>query len=740
MKLFFFFFCLLFANYSYCQNSNKQKSTTTPKNILASTQNDTIKVDILNKLFEQIIIKDPIKALKYSDKAYKIAVKSKYTKGQAYALFNSGTAFYFLDSYEKAFKLLNKSEQVFEMINDTLGLGLVYNAYGEIYTLQGKYSNAIKSLFRSLKYFVKVQDNNRIAKANNNIGIIYKNLEEYDDAIKYFLISLEKSSNISKGDASLNLGTCYIATHNYSEALKYANRAFYYGKQNNDKYVLSNAMDNLGLIEFHYKNYGKAIDLFTQSIQIKEELKDMQGIAFSNNHLGKVFFEQNKLEQAIFCFEKSKEIALKIGVKKELANAYYGLSMAYSKKNEFSKTFTNLEIAFESLKNFNEINKEILNEETSKKLAQKQAELLEEKKNNEIFILKKDNEIESSKRKITLAIVVGLLAIMMLVAFLIYYRYKLKTRANFQLKEQNLIILQQNEEITTQRDEIELKNEVLNEHNEEIRTHRDLVTKQKDHIEGIFKELKSSINYAQRIQTSVLPNKKLLEEFFSDLFILFKPKDVVSGDFYWFAKIENQIVLAVADCTGHGVPGALMSMLGMSLLNEIVVKENNTQTNIILDLLRTGIIKALGQTGQAGEQHDGMDISLLSINTETLQMHWSGAHNPCLIISNGELVELKGNRMPVSFSEKMGEFTLHEIQLKKNDIIYLTTDGYHDQFGGPNDRKFMLKRFKELLLSISDRPMVEQIDLLVYKFEEWKNNHEVAYVQFDDVTVLGLKL
>jgi len=289
-------------------------------------------------------------------------------------------------------------------------------------------------------------------------------------------------------------------------------------------------------------------------------------------------------------------------------------------------------------------------------------------------------------------------------------------------------------------EKVKLRTAQLQQANEEIEAQRDLVTKQKEHIEEIHKEVTDSINYAKRLQTSALPDKKLLEDYFNDLFILFKPKDIVSGDFYWFTKVKDQIVVTVADCTGHGVPGAFMSMLGMSLLREIVIKEYVTQPDLILARLRNEIIKAFGQTGASGEQKDGMDISICSINTKSLEMQWAGANNPCLIIQKDDLIELKGDKMPIAIYEKMDDFTLHTIRLQKSDIIYLFGDGYHDQFGGPDNKKYMSKRFKELLLSISGKPMTEQKEILDNTIEAWKNSYKIKHEQTDDITVMGLKI
>jgi len=282
------------------------------------------------------------------------------------------------------------------------------------------------------------------------------------------------------------------------------------------------------------------------------------------------------------------------------------------------------------------------------------------------------------------------------------------------------------------------------------------IHKQKKHIEEIHKDVTDSINYAKRIQTAILPERTLLKEHFTDHFILFKPRNVVSGDFYWWAEVTNQLVITVADCTGHGVPGAFMSMLGISFLREIVRKEYMTEPSRILHKLRKEIINALKQKNIESEQKDGMDISLCSINTDTLEMQWAGANNPLYIVRGEQnpqgltkpellqnlegLEEIKGDKMPIAIYDKMDKFTLHEIPLKKGDIIYLTGDGFSDQFGGPKGKKFMSKNLKELLLKISAEPMKTQHEILDKTITDWINGHGEKYEQTDDITIMGIKI
>lgn len=278
------------------------------------------------------------------------------------------------------------------------------------------------------------------------------------------------------------------------------------------------------------------------------------------------------------------------------------------------------------------------------------------------------------------------------------------------------------------------------------------IRKQKEKIEEIFQVLNQSIEYARNIQQAILPDKKLLTQHFQDNFILFLPRDKVSGDFYWWTKMkhENTVVLTVADCTGHGVPGAFMSMLGISMLNEIVNKEFITHPSVILRRLRKDIVKTLRQSTEVGELKDGMDMAVVSINLDSLQLMYAGANNPLYIIKKEKtesntkstehfpyhLVEIKPDKMPISIYDKMDKFTTHEHQLEKGDKVFVFSDGFADQFGGEKGKKLMYKHFKHLILNTSHLPMEEQGNKLLQFFTEWKGKYD----QVDDVTVLGIEL
>jgi serine phosphatase RsbU (regulator of sigma subunit) len=286
------------------------------------------------------------------------------------------------------------------------------------------------------------------------------------------------------------------------------------------------------------------------------------------------------------------------------------------------------------------------------------------------------------------------------------------------------------------RENAALKDKVNRELEEKVVERTQEIQNQKEHIEKQNKEIKYSFDYAKKIQNTVLPTHEVFDQLFGEHFIFFKPKDIVSGDFYWISQSDQQIVLTAADCTGHGVPGSLMSMLGITMLHEIVNEKNIMHSEEILDQLRMSIARTLKQEGRIGEQKDGIDMALMIYDTLTRKLEFSGANSPLYVVRNGEMLEYKGNNMPVAFYEKMSDFTRYSIDMKLGDRVYMFTDGFPDQFGGPQGKKFKYRPFKDLLLEIHERPMDEQQKILSLIFDEWKGDLN----QIDDVLVIGLRL
>jgi serine phosphatase RsbU (regulator of sigma subunit) len=300
-----------------------------------------------------------------------------------------------------------------------------------------------------------------------------------------------------------------------------------------------------------------------------------------------------------------------------------------------------------------------------------------------------------------------------------------------------------NEELDKNYKELKILNEQVNEQKFEIEQQRDFVIRQRDEISQINKQITDSINYAQQIQSAVLPPVTILNKHVPDNFILYKPKDIVSGDFYWFTSVEKYIAIVAADCTGHGVPGAFMSMLGVTLLNEIINNRKILQADLVLNELRNQIKIALGQTGNSGEQKDGMDISLIILNTESLQMQYSGAYNSLYLLRKPDnhpdlqFQEIKADHMPIGVHPKDNiPFTLHQIQLTRNDRIYLFSDGFVSQFGGTNNEKFKSKRFQDLLLSVQGTGIKNQNIILDKALIDWQGEAQ----QVDDILVIGFQV
>ncbi len=280
---------------------------------------------------------------------------------------------------------------------------------------------------------------------------------------------------------------------------------------------------------------------------------------------------------------------------------------------------------------------------------------------------------------------------------------------------------------------------IVAERTSEVVRQKDEILDKNKEIEHKNKDITDSILYAKRIQEALLPSENALNNNYIEYFIYFKPKDIVSGDFYFLKKIErsNVIVAAAVDCTGHGVPGAFMSMLGISFLNEIITKPDVTHSDIVLNHLRESIIESLNQSGREGETKDGMDINFIAYEYLNHKLEFSGANNPLYLIRNGELTEYKGDKMPVGLHDRMNiPFTRNEIDIQIGDVLYLFSDGFADQFGGEKGKKYMSKRFKEFLTQIHTKPMSEQRNLVEKEIIEWRGNME----QVDDHIVMGIKI
>lgn len=659
---------------------------------------DTMQVNLLNSICDSLFRVDPVRTIQYGKQASDLAGEINFMKGRAYAFKYIGMGHFVQGQYVDAMKYFQESLEIFKRIMDRKGTANLLSNIGVIYNNQGNDTRALDLYLQSLKLSEELNDSIRIVTALINIGLIYsKNdatrnnaMDNYQEALR---ISEKLNYTAGIGTATVNLGELYHSKKDYKEALLYFERSLQvYSAANFGN--MSYTLISIGRIYSEMGNSQDAIEYLNEALIIADKNKSKLETGQAYLELGNTHLKIGDTDRALQYFKQSEKISKEIGAINEREKAYKGLSMAYYRKNDINNAY--LYLMKENL-----LKDTILSNIKLLQLNQLQNQYDIETALKENEILKHDAIFQETKNRL-LMLIIGVLffGIILIHIFMILF-----ARANKSRKKTNEELKNKNEMIITQQQAIH-----------------------------------DSIIYASRIQNAILPDVELVHQFVPDHFVLFKPRDVVSGDFYWFAKVEDQFIVTVADCTGHGVPGAFMSMLGMSLLKEIILKEYITQPDVILRRLRKEVIQALGQKGFEGEQKDGMDISLCSINTETFAMQWSGANNPCFIIRNGELIKMLPDKMPIGYYTRMDKFVLQEIQLQKNDLVYLFSDGYLDQFGGPDNKKFMTKKFRELLLSISVHPLIEQKDLLIDKLEGWKNWDNRKYEQTDDITILCMKI
>lgn len=680
-------------------------------------------------------------------------------KGMAQSHVKLGVVYWNLGDFDSATINYSHSLTIYEDLGDQQGVFTSLNNIGNVHSYKGDYAKAIDSYLKALKIAEELNNSREIFQCYNNIGLIHEKQKNNEQAMSYF-----------------------------DKALKIA-------KENKDKRGISLSYGNIGQVLHEEKQFNAAIENYLKALEIEEELGDINRLAALYSNLGNTYKDINDYKKTEEYYRKTLEIDLETGNKNGIANSYSNLAIlknqiADSLKGSLAKKRQHLREAIQYAKKSLEIAKEIeaypiINDASkalmlaNKKLgnaseAFKYAEIYissrdtmfsaektsaianaekmfeAEKKQLQIDKLNKERQLQQAQikqqRYINWSVIVG---IIMITIFSIIIVGRLR------------ITRKQKRIIENQKEEVDNKNALLEQQNEEIKTQNEIVTKQKERIEEQQQKIADSINYALKIQKAVLPSNQYAQKVLNNHFILFMPHSTVSGDFYWMTRIGEWSIVAVADCTGHGVPGAFMSMLGVSFLNEIVRKNEIVQPAEILNELRKYVISALKQTASnneslienelyGGQLKDGMDISVLAINKEENKAMWAGAYNPLWIIRNSkkgnlhgdidDIVEYKADKMPVAIHVIMNPFTNHEFELHKGDKLYMFSDGFPDQFGGSNAKKFMRKRFKKLIAESAHLCMEDQGGKLQMVFNEWINNNGDPHDQVDDVTVLGIEV
>jgi len=707
-------------------------------NVYKSTKSDTAKVNTLNNLSKCYYNINIDSAEMYAKQAFEQSLIIKYKYGEAKSKAYLSDALFYKGEYRKSIDLLEEAINIFDDLNKSDEIINAYITLGQSWKELGNNPKALDNLILALKSAEKFKDDFRIGKSMITIGIILLEQKKFNEALQYSKKALQhfiKSNNIAQiANAYARIGNVFGDIENPNRS---KDSVIYYYKKSlelfqsiNHQRGIAVIYNNIASVYMDQGDFSQAINYFNKAYEMRLKLGDQNGLAIILNNLGNCNINIKNYNKAISYLNQSLNISLKIHKPDMIIDNYNNLAECYKQQKDFDKAYyykelyVNLKDSLYSYNNNLQITEMQTKYETEKK--EKEIQILNQNKAiNSLKVQQQFEKLNNQRNTIYLIIVILLFVIiMLLISLKLYYQ---KQSANKKLVEQNNEIKQQKEEIVTQRDEIEAQ---IN-----------IVTEQKEKIEKIHEELTSSIRYANLLQEAVLPTNELFKEYFSDYFILYKPCFIVSGDFYWLNKIDDNILICVADCTGHGVPGGFMSMLGTSFLNEIIIKNNIISPEIILNQLREYIIISLKQKGIIGEQKDGMDISLCSINTKTLLLNYSGAYNSVYIINSNsdgmqELTEIKADKMPIAYSQNMKDFTKKEMQLHKNDIIYLFSDGYSDQFGGSKNNKFMYKKFKNILLENINNNMQVQKEILSKIFYDWKGEND----QTDDITVIGIKI
>ena len=722
MRYFFFLFLILcLQNNCYSQNRVMDSLLI----LLKTDKLDTNKLIHINKLSKQfknmglydsvllrsnLVISLSNKLLNNSKDSTVIYVIKK-NKAFAYGLI--GTINKNQGNYSEALKNHFISLKIRQAINDKMGVSDAYNNIGIVYEHQGIYSESLKNHYASLKIREAINDSFGLASSYGNIAIVFDEQKNYSESLKNHILSLEirKHINDQKGISICysNMGSVFYHLNNYTEALKNYIACMKIEEALGDKDGLAGSYLNIGLIDKCQGNYEAALKNYLIAFNKYNELDDKAGIAASYCNIATVLNIEKKHKEAEAYLLKSINLSKVIGYKENLKNSY-GI---YS---ELDSAIGNYKGAYLNHKLFILYRDSIDNEETRKSTIQSQMTYDFEKKEavaeaeykNELENQQILSEEKSRKQKLIIfSVGIGLILVVVFAGFIF-------STLRVTRKQKNIIELQN------------LKTE-----------------SQKHIIEEKHKEITDSINYAERIQRSFLATKEQLDEQLKDYFVLFQPKDVVSGDFYWTYTLHNgNFALVTADSTGHGVPGAIMSLLNTSSLEKAVELGINEPAEI-LNHTRQTIIQRLKKDGSAEGGKDGMDCSLICLNKGKTKLVYSAANNPIWIVrastssAANQLIELSPDKIPVGKHDRDSiSFTQHEVELQKGDMIYTLTDGFPDQFGGPKGKKFMYKKLKEILISISNKPLKEQEEYLKSSLTDWMGNTE----QVDDITIIGIRV
>ena len=702
------FFILTFSLFFSVAFAANQK-TDSLLNKLKENQDDTSRSKTLRLLALDFAKKDNKQSVLYAREAIKYAEISGQKNQIGYAYRIIGKLFFDTGNYDSALVNFGKSILCFDDKKDYKIYSLLLTNIATIYFYENNYNKALEYFLHALQIAERVNSYKDMGTTMGNLGNIYKEQGKYNEALDYYKRGF-KNTELAK-DVQ-HLGTSYINMGNvyYEMAKAKKNDAFYdsalviYNKgeklvlQYGDSAYLGMLYANIGNVYADRFDYKQAFVFFTKAIKIRELFEDYSQMGVIYTNLATCYIETKQWAEADKILKRALDYAKENNSYDELANAYKAYAQLYKEQNKFDKAYGCYVL-------YKQYQDSVLNDEGIEKRKELEMNFTFEKEREKQKLEEDKKEViraEEKKRSlIYIGISIGGIVLMVFIALLIYRSYKRTQRAHIIISKQ--------------------KNEI---------------EKQKHFVEEKNKEVMDSIHYAKRIQGALLTSENYFKKHVNDFFILYKPKDIVSGDFYWALNLNNKFYLATADCTGHGVPGAFMSLLNISFLNEVIIEKKITRPDLILDEIRNDIIKALNPEGNE-KAKDGMDCSLCCFDFEKMELTVAAANNPVWILRDGKLIEIKPDKMPVGmYADEVKPFSLEIFKIERGDIVYTFTDGYADQFGGPKGKKFKYKQLEGNLIANSHKPLAEQKEFLADAFDKWKEGLE----QIDDVLLIAIKV
>jgi serine phosphatase RsbU (regulator of sigma subunit)/tetratricopeptide (TPR) repeat protein len=700
-RILFTLFLLLRATY-FLHAVNQPKIDSLEK--VAQSAIDTIKISALLQLSEEYQrLGNPEKSKESAKHAQRIAEKMQFKDGIARSFNRQGHLLSEGSSFEEA---IGDYKRAMKLAEETKNLPLqadCLTAIGSICRRMGKYGEGLTILFKALKLYEKLGLENE-EKCMMGIGVIYSKQKNYTTALKYLFAALKTSENNGnirmKSRILVNIGVVYYSLKNYEKSIAYYKRVLESAEKLNDLAMQQASYSNIGGMYIILQQYEKGYEYCSKALAIAKLQEDKENMVITTGNIGEACAGMKKYDLAEKYYLEALRMSKVVGIKDITQEIYLMLSEFYEKKGDYKNTHIYFKL-YSALKDT------LLNKENSKLVTEMDARYQTEKKQKQIELQQSalsKQTTELNQQRMVIFGALGGVCLLLLLAFLLYNRYQLKQKANNKLQ--------------TAYGQIEEKNREIEKRNLQIT---------------------DSIDYAKRIQEAILPDQEEIQQLFPESFIFFRPLDIVSGDFYWYSAENDRVILVVADCTGHGVPGAFMSMIGNTLLNEIVNQKKITDPGTILKWLNEGVIDALHQNKETNaKQHDGMEMGICSIDLGNKELTFAGSrHNLYLFGTDNQLIEIKGDRTHIGGikDNEPKKFTTHVLSIKDGVTLYLCTDGFMDQSGGSANKRLTSRKFKELLIRMQEIPVPAQKELMEDEFEQWKGTQK----QKDDVLVMGIK-